>query len=105
MAIQQFALWLEFEYWEDDGSDPENDFFNMMVTLDGGATYALNVWTFKFFEQLRASDDCVRKGYLTAPDLFVERLDRTLMEQVIASLIDTEGLRDEWLVPKDDEDE
>lgn len=103
MATQQFVLWLEFELWKDE-SDLENDFFNMTVTLDDGRTYALNVWTFKFFERARDIDritDCCLGGrYLVAPDLFVERFDRKLMEQIVADLIHTEGMKNEWLVPE-----
>ena len=84
-------LWLEFEALGPDYSDdPENDFFNMHVTLDDGRSYGLNVWTFKFFEtarqQERQSGESLGGEYLVAPDLFVERLDRATIERVITDL-------------------
>jgi hypothetical protein len=108
MPSQQFTLWLEFEHWSDD-DDPEDDFFNMKVTLEDGCSYALNVWTFKFFERVRALDrstgDCLHGAYLVTPDLLVERLDRLLMERIIADMLDNEGLKNEWLVPKNDDED
>lgn len=98
-----FQLWLEFEHWHPQESDDlEMDCFNMQITLAGGMRYALNVWTFKFF--LKTVDDCREAGenlngtYLPAPDLFVERLDRALIERVVANLIADRGLRKEWEV-------
>ena len=32
------------------------------------------------------------------PDLFVDRMDRELLESVVADLIESDQLRDEWLV-------
>jgi hypothetical protein len=103
MSERQFDLWLEFEHWlpqEDD--DPENDFFNMTVTLPEGKKYALNVWTFKYLS--RAVQECRMSGehrsgsYLPAPDLFVERLNRRLLEDVVADLLARGGLSPQWEV-------
>lgn len=101
MATQPFTLWLEFEHWTDDGGDPEDDFFNMTITT-GGVTYALNVWTFRFFDRARSMDRdngaCLNGAYMVAPSLFVERLDRTHIEQVVDDLLASSGLRLEWVV-------
>jgi hypothetical protein len=35
---------------------------------------------------------------LLPPDLFVHRLDRTLLERIVADLIAQGGLREEWEV-------
>lgn len=100
MPQNLFDLWLEFEHWlphEDD--DPEDDFFNMQVTLTGGKRYALNVWTFKFMaravQDCRNTGECLGGAYLMPPDLFVERLDRGLIERVVADLIAHGSLRED----------
>ena len=107
MTAQPFNLWLEFEHWESrEGGNPEDDFFNMQVTLACGKKYALNVWTFQYLA--RAVRECRQTGehlhgsYLPPPDLFVERLDRPLIERVVSDLLAHDGLREEWKVRGDD---
>lgn len=86
-----FELWLEFEEWVGEW-DPDSDFCNVAVTLGSGATIGLNVWTYRSIPQIRA--DCQKDGdslggrYLRPPDLLVERLDRSLLEEVIRDLIE-----------------
>lgn len=101
MTERDFDLWLEFELWRPPNqSDPEDDFFNMHVTLRDGKKYALNVWTHKYV--LRAVQECRETGeglhgsYLLPPDVFVERLDRELLEKVVADLIARGELKTEW---------
>lgn len=101
---QDFDLWLEFEQWIADGSEnPQSDFFNAMVTLPTGEKYALNVWTFGYLEVARRNyeetGDYLCGKYLPPPDLFVTRLDRSHIEEVIADLLKNGCLRAEWLVP------
>lgn len=101
--MPKFELWLEFEHWiANDQNDLENDFFNMHVILPNGKRYALNVWTFKYLEQARykAKDigEFLGGNYLLPPDLFVERLDRKLLEEIFAELILDGCMKDEWLV-------
>ena len=103
MAERQFDLWLEFEQWMPrEGDDPEDDFFNMTVTLPDGKKYALIVWTFKYMrravQKCRKSGEHLRGSYLPPPDLFVERLDRHLLESVVADLITHQGLSPQWEV-------
>ena len=75
MTEPDFSLWLEFEAGEPWNSDAEDDFFNMMIHLRDGREYALNVWTFKYFERACAEDresgDALGGSYMVAPDLFV----------------------------------
>ena len=101
----QFDLWLELEHCEpvpDD--DPTDDFCNVQIRLPGGRRYALNVWTFKFLHRARhpwpydVTEDKPAE-YVIAPDLFVERLDRGTIESVVAELLATRQLKDEWLCP------
>jgi hypothetical protein len=110
MYESDFELWLEFEHWmpqENDG--PEDDFINMGIRLSSGVKYALNVWTFKFLERARRGDqqsgDKLNGKYLVAPDLFVEKLDRQLLEDVVADMIHTHNLCKEWIVPDELDDE
>ena len=103
MSDEDFDLWLEFEHWTpQEGDDPEDDFFNMLITMPGGEKYALNVWTYKFLERARRADEesgeCLGGKYQVAPDLFVERLDRALMTEVVKDLLADGGLKEEWLV-------
>ena len=98
-----FDLWLEFEHWRPrKGDDPEDDFFTMQMTLPGGKTYALKVWTFKYLsravQECRSTGEHLGGSYLPAPDLLVERLDRKLLEDVVADLIAVGGLSRQWEV-------
>ena len=103
MADVEFKLWLEFEIAQ--GFDPEDDFCNIKITLSNGEVYTLNIWTYRFLDtarqQDRASGDNLQGGYLVAPDLFVERLERGLLERVVADLLRTGGLKAQWRVPDD----
>lgn len=98
-----FELWLEFEHWVPNEQDNlDNDFFNMHVILPDGKKYTLNVWTFKYLEQARCevkdTGEYLGGKYLLPPDLFVERLDRKLLEEIFAELIKDGYMKDEWLV-------
>jgi hypothetical protein len=110
MADLDFTLWLEFEHWTaQEGDDPEDEVFNIQVTLPSGRRYALNVWTFQYLS--RAVQECCSTeehpggSYLPAPDLFVERLDRKLLEDVVADLIAKDGLSPQWEVPDEGDGE
>lgn len=102
-----FELWLEFEVWRSAGNedDSADDFFNMQVTLEDGRKYALNVWTFGSFPRLVAEAKLERQnlngGYILPPDLFVDRMDRALLESVVQDLIHSGQMRDEWLIEPD----
>jgi hypothetical protein len=74
-----FILWLEFEYWAEIG-DPEDDFFNMQVRVDDGRSYALNVWTYKYFEKAcsESREENIGGPYLCAPDLFVDEAGQAI---------------------------
>jgi hypothetical protein len=103
-SIPHFSLWLEFEHLQPTpDEDPANDFFNMIIVLADGQRYALNVWTFAYFARAqaedRASGEALGGRYLLPPDLFVERLDRGLLEEVVADLLRNGGLRKEWRAP------
>jgi hypothetical protein len=104
VADSNFDLWLEFEHLEPrEGDDPEDDFFNMQITVHGGKKYALNVWTYKVLGRMvqdcRESGECLEGAYLPPPDLFVQRLDRSLLERIVADLITQGELKKEWEIP------
>jgi hypothetical protein len=107
--IPSFELWLEFEQWESNpDDDPTDDFFNMQVRLADGTRYALDVWTFKFLHRARYPWPYEQAAgepaeYLLPPDLFVERLDRTLLERVVARMLAEGEMKAEWLCPRDDD--
>jgi hypothetical protein len=98
-----FQLWIEFEHYAakpDD--DPADDFFNMMITMSDGSQFALNIWTFAYLrrerEEAEASGESLGGRYLLPPDLFVERLDRALLEEIVSDLIRGGLLKEEWRV-------
>jgi hypothetical protein len=104
VADGSFDLWLEFEHWvAQEGDDPEDEIFNMQITIRGGEKYALNVWTYKAIgravKECQEFGECLGGLYLFPPDLFVHRLDRQLLERIVADLIAQGALKEEWKVP------
>jgi hypothetical protein len=102
--VPSFEPWLEFEHWQPSpDDDPADDFFNMIILLEDGRRYALNVWTFAYFtralSETRVTGEALGGRYLLPPDLFVERLDRGLLEEVVGDLLRQGGLREEWRAP------
>ncbi len=99
---EPFELWLEYEH-DDTILDMENGFFNMIIELPSGEEYALMVWTFKYLDCFR--DWCrMRNQYLDgkyaiAPNLFVERMDRQHIIDVVSDLLTRNELKSEWLMP------
>lgn len=72
LEAMDFDLWIETEHV--DGLI--DDFCNVLVTLQTGEGYALNVWTFAFFDVARRRGEetasrHVAGRYLLPPDLFV----------------------------------
>jgi hypothetical protein len=108
-----FELYLEFELWgEEREYDEYDEFFNMEVTLENNCRYALSVWTYKALESIRNRDiessENLHGLFEFPPDLFVERANREVCEQVIQHLLDTHSLNPAWIVPdieEPDEDE
>jgi hypothetical protein len=112
MSDKPFDLWLEFEVWQaaeinlggEIKTDPplDDDFFNMAVTLSNGEKYAMNVWTYKYFDRKRidGGEDHEFLGgrYFIPPDLLVERLDRAYLEEVVGDMVEHGSLKPEWLV-------
>lgn len=84
-----FDLWLETDHLE----GVTDDFCNVQVTLATGEAYALNVWTFSYFEVARrqgqetASTD-IADRYILPPDLFVADLSRATVEAVVNDLLE-----------------
>jgi hypothetical protein len=103
-----FELWLEFEHWEPKpDEDPTDNFFNMQVKLPDGRCYALNVWTFKFLQKARYPWPYEEglgqpEEYLLPPALFVERLDRELLERVVRRMLAKGEMKPEWLCPPEE---
>jgi len=94
-----FTLWLEFELWDlSPLDDPSDDFFNMAVKTNDGRSCELDVWTFKFLKRAREenqlSGDNLSGQYLKPPDLFVEREDRELLEEVVKHMIENDELEE-----------
>lgn len=77
------------------------------MTLQTGEVYALNVWTFAFFDvarrhgEERASQDLAGR-YLLPPDLFVAELSRATIESVINDLLQRGTMPADCLVLDDD---
>ncbi len=60
-----FDLWLETEHVE----GVIDDFCNVLVTLRAGEAYALNVWTFDFFEVVRRQGEESASADIADPEL------------------------------------
>lgn len=105
-----FELWLETEIGEpkeQPANRPRENFCNVVVTLEDGRRYALNVWTFDFLPLARfpwpyeTRDDTPPADYVFPPDLFVESLDRDVIQRVVTELLATDQMKSEWLVEED----
>lgn len=97
----EYDLWLEFEQWtSEEGDDLECEFFNMQINLKNGKSYALNVWTYGYFEraisEIRESGENLGGKYLEAPDLFISKMDRSTCEATVSDLIRNNELKEEW---------
>ncbi len=92
--MRKFDLWLEFEEtggWE----DLTNDFANILVTLEDGRKYGINVWTFKYLDEAKKEEGDL---FVVPPDLFVAELTRECIERTISKLLE-EGELEELLNP------
>lgn len=99
----EFSLWLETEHVVED----IDDFCNVVVTLASGARYALNVWTFAFFDVARngggeLASPAMAGTYVLPPDLFVVDLTRPTIESVVADLVERGLMPAGCLVPGDE---
>jgi hypothetical protein len=113
MAEPAFELWLEFEAGIQDegndpklhGFDPENESFNMIVTLGSGERYGLNVWTYNYLQSARRQaeqgGENLKGAYLLTPDLLVRRCDRGELEAIVREMIRTGQLYDQWRMRSD----
>jgi len=81
-------LWIETEHL----AEEVDDFCNIVVSLNTGERYALNVWSFAFFEsavgqgEMHASPNAAHL-YMHPPDLFVKDLSRPTLEAVVVDII------------------
>lgn len=69
-----FDLWIETEHVE----EHIDDFCNVLVTLQTGETYALNVWTFAFFEVARPHGEETASHDVASPGATCCRLTYSL---------------------------
>jgi hypothetical protein len=112
----EFDLWLETELWMEHGGDPHQpanrpteNFCNVVVTLQDGRRYALNVWTFDFVPLARldwpyaydATKQQPLAPYLLPPDLLVARLDRDTLHGIIKTMLMRGEMKSEWLSEHD----
>lgn len=100
--MSTFSLWLEFELWGDDHPfDQYNDYCNIEIAFQDGRRYGLNVWTFKYCDEAireQIAQGGVNGLYVLPPDLLVKKLDRQVIEEVIAELVKNDLVRQEWLI-------
>ena len=105
--VPPFKLWLEVEIG--DKGQPANrsteNFCNVVVECEDGRRYALNIWTYDFLPIARLESDVGTllvepAKYVLPPDLFVERLERKLLEDVFRQLFADDEMKDEWLAPE-----
>lgn len=94
--VSKFTLWLEFEEVDTNNWDIENEFCNVVVNLEDGRKYGLNIWTYKFLEKAVKEDletgENLNGLYQKPPDLFVKELTRECIEQSIQDLLKIDDL-------------
>lgn len=93
-------IWIEAEHL----AEEVDDFCNVAVYLSTGERYALNVWTFDFFDVARADGEMhasapVKHLYMHPPDLFVEDLSRPTIEKVLVDILERGRLPASCLMP------
>ena len=91
-APPAFELWIEAE----ELAEPVDDFCNIRVALRTGEVFALNVWTFDFFDRARRQGEELASPklaayYMLPPDLVVAELRRAVLQPVVEDLL-TRGL-------------
>ncbi len=93
-------VWIEAEHL----AEAVDDFCNVAIYLSTGERYALNVWTFAFFEIARADGEInaspdVKHLYMHPPDLFVQDLTRPTIEKVLVDLLERGRIPAHCLMP------
>ncbi|WP_111595113.1 hypothetical protein [Chitinophaga dinghuensis] len=86
--MTDFKLRLEFEEIDPGNWNIENEYCNVMVRLPNETYYAINVWTYKFFETAVSENTGEGKSYVVPPDLFVKELSRACIQETIQSLLE-----------------
>jgi hypothetical protein len=105
MSEPAFELWFSYpcEVTPSGMIGPDEDVFILRIELASGDMYELTVWTDAYLTRRRQDDresgDRLSGQYLPLPDLVVADKDVTLIEQIIADLIQTQQLRPEWIIP------
>ncbi len=61
-----FTLWIETEHVQ----EPIDDFCKILVSLESGGQWALNVWTFDFFETARTGPELLATPELAGVYMF-----------------------------------
>ena len=95
-------IWIEVEHL----AEVVDDFCNIVVYLSSGERYALNIWTFAFFETAKADGEmhaspAVKHLYMHPPDLFVSDLTRPTIEKVVVDLLERGRIPTRCLMPDD----
>jgi hypothetical protein len=95
-------IWIEAEHL----AEAVHDFCNIAIYLSTGERYALNVWTFDFFAVAKADGEmhaspAVKHLYMHPPDLFVQDLNRSTIEKVVADIIERDRIPVRCLMPDD----
>jgi hypothetical protein len=81
------SVWIEHEE-EPDSSQPDRDFFNVVVTLRDGSRYALNVWSMSYVRER-----CEQSPpFILPPDLIVSSPDRLELLRVLTAIVEEDAL-------------
>jgi hypothetical protein len=93
-----FELWTETEHL----TGPYEGFANILVTLPDRSQFALNVWTFDYFDLVRSGREVDRSledsevKFLLPPDLVVWDLSREELEIVLGNMLEQGLMNDSW---------
>jgi hypothetical protein len=83
--------------------DLDRESFILHIECATGDVYELRVWTEDYLARMRAynreSGEHLSGQYVIPPDLIIASQDDVLIGRVVADLIQSNGLREEWLIP------
>lgn len=96
-----FEFWCELDELKPADYDPACDCCDIVATMSDGRHYRFRVWTYSFLEELvsrdRESGERLGGKYMLPPDLFVERLDRDLLQRAVADMLERDDIEFEKL--------
>ncbi|MCM1578573.1 MAG: hypothetical protein NC078_07250 [Ruminococcus sp.] len=91
MKNEIFGLWYEFDEWAEE-FDRSSESADVHFTVKGGGRWCASFFTYgfleKYAEKCRVTGECLGGKYFLADrPVFIERLDRELIAEVLADIV------------------